>query len=263
VVEQAVRPPVPEGSSLVGRVAVVTGAAHGIGEATALALAGRGASVAVIDVDALAARRTVEAIEAAGSASMSCPCDVSDRRAVEETVDAITTRWGRLDILVSNAGSIHSGTGLLGTEDDEWRHTFAVHVEGALHVTRAAVPSLRRSPAGRILFTSSIWAQAAPGHSYAYCAAKGALIAFARNLAVELAPDGVCVNAIAPGGVHTRMAEALSPEELQTDIGTIPLRRYAEPREIGALVAFLASDAAAFLTGQTIGINGGQLIGAS
>jgi NAD(P)-dependent dehydrogenase (short-subunit alcohol dehydrogenase family) len=234
-----------------------------MGRAASIALADHGAVVAVLDLDGPAGRATAEAIQAGGGHAIACECDVADPLAVTNAIDTVAAEWGRLDVLVSNAGTIHSGTGLLQTADDEWRRTFAVHVDGALFLTRAAVPVLRESNAGRIIFTSSIWGQSGPGHSYAYCAAKGALIAFAKNLAVELAPAGVCVNAIAPGGVRTRMAEAFTAEELRADVESVPLRRYAEPEEIAALIAFLASDAAAFITGQTIAINGGQLMGTS
>ena len=249
-------------SHLGGRVALVTGAGHGMGRAHCLELARRGARVAVNGLEPRAAQETAGAVREQGGEAIALPADVSDRRAVEQAVRKLGETWNAIDIVVNNAGNVHSSTGLAETSDHEWRRTFGVHVDGAMYVTRACLPWLERSPAPRIILISSLWGQAGVGHSHAYCSAKGALIAFAKSLAKELGPKGICVNSVAPGGVHTRMVwDTMSAQEIEDEYRSIPLGRYADPEEISYLVAFLASDEAAFVTGQTLPINGGELIG--
>jgi 3-oxoacyl-[acyl-carrier protein] reductase len=257
-IQQVISPP---SLDLDGRVAIVTGAGNGMGRAEALELSRRGARVAILDIEGEAARATAEEIRSLGSEALVLQGDVAVPDVTRRLVAEAVASWGRLDILVSNAGVVHSGTGIVETTDEEWRRTFAVHVDGCFYLMRTAIPHLKSSPVGRVILIASIWGQAGPGHSYAYCAAKGALMALAKNLARELAPFGICVNSIAPGGVMTRMAQAQSPEEYELDVASIPLGRYADPSEIAVLVSFLASDAGAFITGQTLPINGGQLIG--
>jgi len=242
------------------RVAVVTGAGHGLGKSHAAELGRNGAKVAVLEIDVSAGTESAEEINESGGEAAAHTVDVADRGAVEEAVGAIAARWGRIDIVVSNAGTIHSATGLLETDDDDWHRTFAVHVDGCLNVTRAAIPWLVKSPAGRVIIVGSMWGQRGDGHSYAYSAAKGALMAFARNLAAEFGPQGVCVNTISPGSIRTRMAADYTDEDIAEDSKTIPVGRWADAQEISDLVAFLASDQSSYITGQTIAINGGQVI---
>lgn len=250
--------------ALQGRVALVTGAGHGMGRAHCLELARQGATVGVNDLEPGAAKETAELITQAGGSALALPADVSDRDAVERIVAQLAEDTGRLDVLVSNAGTIHSNQGLAETDDDVWWRTFQVHVGGALNTSRACLPWLEQSPCGRIIIISSMWGQTGFRHSHAYVAAKGALIAFSKSLARELGPKDICVNNIAPGGVHTRMTAppAVPAEEVQEECEReIPLGRYADPEEIAHMVAFLASERSGFVTGQTIGVNGGQAIG--
>jgi NAD(P)-dependent dehydrogenase (short-subunit alcohol dehydrogenase family) len=135
-----------------------------------------------------------------------------------------------------------------------------VHVGGARNLCRATLPWLRKSAHPRIVIISSMWAQRGGGFGYAYCAAKGALLAFSRNLAVELGPEQILVNAVTPGSVPTRMAADYGPEEIAEDCKSIPMGRWGEAEEIAKLVGFLVSSEASYLTGQTIAINGGQII---
>lgn len=244
----------------VERAVFITGAGHGMGRAHSHELARGGMLVGVVDVDEVAARRVADEITTDGGAALALTCDVSMRQEVEEMVARFVEWAGRIDVLVSNAGNTDSNELLADTDDENWKRTFAIHVDGALHTSRACLPYIEKSPSGRIIIISSIWGQVGIGHSYAYCAAKGALIAFAKNLAKELGPKGISVNSVAPGGVYTRMCEELTEQELAEDFKTIPLGRYADPSEISHLVAFLASPESAFLTGQTISINGGQVI---
>lgn len=241
-----------------GTRVIVTGGGQGMGREHCLELARRGAHVAVLDRDTDALEETMKLLE--GSGSVGLQCDVSDRGAVERAVAETVERLGGLDAVVSNAGTIHTTQGLADTDDDDWDRTFAVHVGGARNLCRAALPHLRRSSAPRVVIVSSMWAQRGPGFGYAYCSAKGALLAFAKNLAVEAGPDGILVNCIAPGSVPTRMCDDYGPEEIAEDCKTIPLGRWGESEEIAKLVCFLASSETAYITGQTVAINGGQII---
>lgn len=247
-----------------GRSVLVTGAGHGMGRAHCLELVRHGAVVGVNDVEATAADDTTKAVRAAGGKAISLPGDVSDRSTVESFVDEFAEFAGGIDCLVSNAGVIHTNQVLADTDDDQFWRTFHVNVGGTLHTSRACLPWLRRSDAGRIVIISSMWGQAGFRHSHAYISAKGALIAFSKSLAKELGQYGICVNNVAPGGVHTRMTAppAVPKEEVEDECRReIPLGRYAQPEEISHVVAFLASPESGFVTGQTLGVNGGQNIG--
>jgi 3-oxoacyl-[acyl-carrier protein] reductase len=240
-----------------GRVALVTGGGRGMGRAHCLELARRGARVAVLELDGDAASAVAEEIAAAGGEALPFAVDVTDRAAVEAAVAAIGERWGRLDVVVSNAGLVNDETTLEQTDDDAWHRMLAVNLDGLLFVARAALPWLRRSPAGRIVVISSSFAMAPAGHSHAYMAAKGALLTLAKSLAVELAPEGILVNAVAPGSIRTRM---IPDVERELELYPIPLGRLAEPEEVSTLVAFLAGDEASFVTGQVLSPNGGAAI---
>jgi NAD(P)-dependent dehydrogenase (short-subunit alcohol dehydrogenase family) len=220
-------------------------------------LARLGARVGVLDVDGDGARATAEAIVADGGDALALAADVTARAEVEAAVGQVVERWGGLDAVVSNAGLVNDGSLLADTDDDEWRRMLAVNLDGALHVCRAALPWLKQSRAGRVVIISSTWGQRPAGHSYSYMVAKGGLLAFAKSLALELAPFGVLVNAVAPGSVRTRM---IPDPERELREYPIPIGRIGEPEEISSVVAFLVGDGASFLTGQTISVNGGQTI---
>lgn len=243
------------------RTAFITGAGRGMGYAHAKVLAEAGYNVGITDVDEMLAKEAAERIIEAGGSALGLKADVSIRSDVENAVSIVADWAGGIDVLVSNAGVIHTNELLIETDDDLWRKTFAVHVDGALHCSRACLPWLEKSNSGRMIFISSIWGQSGIGHSYAYCAAKGALMAFAKNAAKELGPKGISVNSVAPGGVHTAMTAELNDEALAKEYLDVPLRRYAEPEEVSFLVRYLASPEGGFMTGQTLSINGGQVIG--
>jgi NAD(P)-dependent dehydrogenase (short-subunit alcohol dehydrogenase family) len=242
---------------LAGRVAIVTGAGSGMGAAHARELARRGARVGLGDLELAPVQALADSLLAQGREALAGACDVRDAAAVDRFVEAVASHFGGIDVVVSNAGIGGGEVGLADTTDEQWREQFAVHVDGALHLARATLPWLGRSEQGRIVFVSSEWAQRGPGFAHGYCAAKGALLAFARNLAVELAPRGILVNAIAPGTIATPMTAA---EDLGALAAQIPVGRVGKPSDVAALVAFLASSESAFITGQTIPINGGATI---
>ena len=176
---------------------------------------------------------------------------------MESIISQATATLGGLDILVHNAGLMYSLTGLADTDDADFRRLFAVNVDAPLFLTRAALPQLRASAFGRVIFISSQWGQVPDGHSYGYMASKAAQLGLMKAMAKEFAADQILVNAITPGAVMTRMV----PEEYyEAERAAIPLGRLADPGEIASVVAFLASDAASFMTGQTIAVNGGACI---
>jgi NAD(P)-dependent dehydrogenase (short-subunit alcohol dehydrogenase family) len=244
---------------LSGRRIVLSGGAHGMGREHALLLGRWGAHVAVLDRDIEHAAVTTDQIESAGGMAHAYETDVSVREDVERAVADVESRWGGIDAVVSNAGTIHTTERLEETDDQVWDNTFRVHVGGALNLTRAAAPALVRSGRGRVVIVSSTWALQGPGFGYAYCAAKGALLSFMRNLAVELGPAGVCVNAVAPGAVPTRMAAGKTAAQIAEESLAIPLGRWAQLDEVSGLVAFLCSDEASYISGQTVGVNGGLI----
>lgn len=243
--------------TLTGRVALITGAGRGMGRAHAHELARRGARVAVLDLDSGEAESVAAEIRALGGDALAFGVDVTSREAVEAAVASTGEAWGRLDILVSNAGIVNDFTGIADTNDEEFAQQLAINAYGLLYAARAALPWLQRSPVARIIVISSFWAQLAVGHSYGYVAAKAANMAMARNLALELAPQGIVVNAITPGSVATRM---IPDPEWEMSQYPIPIGYMAAPEEISKLVAFLASDDAKFIVGQVISPNGGTMI---
>jgi 3-oxoacyl-[acyl-carrier protein] reductase len=244
-------------SALAGRRALVTGGARGVGRAHGLALSAAGASVVLVDIDDDELASTAAELSSTGAKVFAVPGDITSRPAAEAIVDQAATTLGGLDILVHNAGLMYSMTGLADTDDDDFRQLFAVNVDAPLFLTRAALPLLRSSEHPRVIFISSQWGQVPDGHSYGYMASKAAQLGLMKAMAKEFAAEQILVNAITPGAVMTRMV----PEQYyEAERHAIPLGRLAEPGEIAAVVAFLASDAASFMTGQTVGVNGGACI---
>jgi 3-oxoacyl-[acyl-carrier protein] reductase len=246
---------------LAGRVACITGAGAGMGKAHALLLAERGATVVVQDIVGKRAEETASLIRSAGGEAVFIVCDVSDPRATTDALQDAERRLGAIDILVNNAG-IGGEPKIEETSEGEFDHTFAVHVKGTFFATRAVVAGMKQRHSGKIINISSIWGMV--GHHYAspYCGAKAAILGLTKSWAKEFAPWRITVNAVAPGGVLTEMVlsqpdiETKMPEKLKR----VPLGRYAEPREISYLVAFLASSGADFITGQVISPNGGEVV---
>lgn len=231
-----------------------------MGRSHCLEFVRRGARVAAFDVDEAALAETVDLTAGEDGSVTPFICNVTDRAALEDTVAQVGVQFGGVDAVVSNAGTTNTTHGLLDTDDEEWDHTFAVHVGGTRNLCRAAIPLLEQSPSPRIVIISSMWAQRGPGYGYAYCSAKGALLAFSKNLAVELGPKEILVNAVAPGSVPTRQTAVFDADEIAEDCKFIPMGRWAHLDEVSKLVCFLASSDAAYITGQTVAINGGQVI---
>jgi 3-oxoacyl-[acyl-carrier protein] reductase len=247
---------------LAGRVAVITGGAQGIGAATARAFAKQGAHVAVLDINGASAKKVADAIARGKGRAIAVHTDVTDEQSVARAIDSVITGLGSLDILVNCAG----GYGRLATVEDisveEWDRTVALNLRSVFLVSRAAIPHLKRSKAGRIINVSSISGrQVTVASSPAYGSAKAAVIQLTRFLAQSLGPDGITSNAIAPITTLTpRVAALRSEAEVERIASLVPLKRLAEPEDHAQAMLWLASDAAAYINGVTLDVNGGRIM---
>ena len=249
----------PDVLSLEGRVALVTGAARGIGAATALALAEAGARVALVDRDGEGIERTADAIGRAGSDALAIPADVTDAPAMERAVDTVVAEWGRLDVLVNNAGIVRDAT-LGKVSDDDWAATLDVNLRGTMIGTRAALRPMRAAGAGRILSATSVVARMGNYGQTAYAASKGGIIGMTRAWARELGPLGITANAVAPGFIDTDMARGVPEKVLTGLLQRTAAGRLGRPEEVAAVYVFLASDLASFMNGAVVGVDGGLLL---
>lgn len=244
------------------RVALVTGAGGGIGRAVTLRLAAEGAHVVVADVREDLAQETVDAATAAGGSAAASVFDLTDPAACRSAVDAVLAGHGRVDVLVNNAGVNRRGP-LLELTDDDWRLTFAVNLDAMFHLCRAVLPGMVERHAGAIVNTASQWGlHPAPDH-IGYNTSKAAVVMFTQCLARDYGPHGVRCNAVAPGEVRTPMLEGNLARTGRTKAdldALVPFGRIGEPEEIAALVAFLASDEAPYLTGSVVEITGAQAV---
>jgi 3-oxoacyl-[acyl-carrier protein] reductase len=247
----------PDAHRLTGRVAFVTGAGRGAGRAHARLLGQRGAAVAVADIDADVAASVAAEIIAAGGRALALGVDITDRDAAATAIRRTAQELGALDILVHNAGLMYSMKGLEETDLADFDRLIAVNVHAPMHLTRTALPWLRKSLAPRVIFINSQWGQVPDGHSYGYMVAKAAQLGLMKTLAKEFTREGILVNAITPGAILTRL---VPPEYVEAEQRSIPLGRLAHPEDIAFAVAFLASDESAFIAGQTIAVNGGALV---
>jgi 3-oxoacyl-[acyl-carrier protein] reductase len=240
------------------KVALVTGASRGIGRAIAEALAEQGAMVFVNYVKGeAAAKEVVDGIVSRGGKAEILGFDVADPEASETAIAAAAKRAGRLDIAVANAGiSIDNLVLRLKPEDIE--RTLSVNVGGAFSLARAASRVMMRARTGRIVFISSVVGETGNAGQSAYSASKAALLGLAKSIAREYVSRGITVNAVTPGYVDTDMTQALTPEQRESLLKAVPAGRVATAREIATAVVYLASDEAAYVTGQTLRVNGGM-----
>jgi 3-oxoacyl-[acyl-carrier protein] reductase len=241
-----------------GKVALVTGGSRGIGRATAQVLAEQGARVFITFVgNEAAARETVDAIQAAGGSAEALRVDVADTAVAEAAVADVAKRAGRLDVMVANAGVSIDGLALR-LKDEDFDRTLAVNLKGAVACSRAAIKVMMRAKTGRIVLLSSVVGEMGNVGQTAYAASKAALLGVAKSLAREYASRGITVNAVAPGYVDTDMTSGLTGELREKMLTAVPLGRTGTAREIAAAIAYLASDEAAYVTGQTLRVNGGM-----
>ena len=245
---------------LAGKVALVTGASRGIGRATALELARRGAKVAVNYVSNQAAAEAVAAdAVATGAEALVVAADVGDTAAVEAMVKAVQERWGRIDILVNNAGQARDGLAMRMDLED-WDFVLRTNLTSAFLCSKAVLRSMLRQRWGRIVNMSSIVGVYGNGGQSNYAAAKAGLIGYTKSLAKEVASRNVTVNALAPGWIETDMVAAV-PDNIRSEaLGRIAAGRMGTVEDVAGTVAFLCSDAAGYITGQVIGIDGGMVI---
>jgi 3-oxoacyl-[acyl-carrier protein] reductase len=256
-----------------GRVALVTGAASGIGRATAVRLASEGAAVAVVDRDETGAAETVGLVRAAGGAAAAFRCDVGDSASVNATVAAIAADLGPVDVLVNVAGIGDTAglEGIAGVADDRWNAVLAVNLSGPFYLSRAVIPGMIAKGRGAIVNVSSLAGRSKSAMGgYAYSSSKAGLLGLTRHLAFDYGPKGIRVNAICPGGVDTPMLRAAGVREARSEAEQearlarmnayqyfMPIKRISQPEEQAAAIAFLASDDASYINGVSLDVNGG------
>lgn len=241
---------------------IVTGAARGIGAVTAEAFAREGARVATVDIDGAGVETTAKRLRDAGAEALAFRADVAAAADVGAMLEAVLSRWQRVDVLVNNAGGFGAIRRTEEITDQEWDAIVRSNLTSVFVCSRAVLPAMKRQRAGRIVNVSSVVARSGAVRTTAhYTAAKAGVIGFTRHLATEVAEHGITVNAVAPGTTATERVIALrTPEDTARMATTIPLRRLGEPADIADGILFLASDAARWVTGIVLDVNGGQVM---
>jgi 3-oxoacyl-[acyl-carrier protein] reductase len=243
-----------------GKVAIVTGGSRGIGRSAAEALAAQGTHVILTYVKGEEEARKVQAgIEERGGKAGILGFDVANMKAAEDAIAETAKHHGRLDILVANAGIAIDGL-LLRVKEEDFDRIFAVNVKGALACARAATKVMMRARAGRIVFLSSVVGEMGNAGQAVYSASKAALLGLTKTLAREYASRGITVNAVAPGFIDTDMTTVVTGELKEAMLKSVPLGRTGRAEEVAAAIAFLCSDEAGYITGQTLRVNGGMYV---
>ena len=241
---------------LTGKVALVTGAAQGIGKAVALMLARNGADIVVSDVNVEKAQETSQEIQSLGRKALALKVDVSRPDDVDRMVQTIVEQFGRIDILVNNAGIARDKLILRLTEED-WDAVLDVNLKGTFNCTKAVVRHMMKQRSGKIVNIASVVGEMGNAGQANYAASKAGVIGLTKTIAREFAQRGITVNAIAPGYIQTPMTDAL-PEKAKEELKRmIPMERLGQPEDVANAVLFLVSEASSYITGQVLNVNGG------
>ncbi len=240
---------------LTGQTAIVTGAATGIGEATARRLARAGATVAVADLNLAGASEVAASI---GGESFGIAIDISRSDSAQQAIAEVLSRRGQIDVLVNNAGLGGRAVPLWEQTDEDWQRIIAVNMTGVFNCCRAVITHMRSRKYGRIVNIASIAGKEGNPNMTGYSATKAAVIGFTKSLAKEVAVDGICVNSVAPAVIRTRILEQLTQAQVDYMTERIPMRRTGTPEEIAAVVHFLSSPDCSFVTGQCYDASGGR-----
>ena len=242
---------------LKGKIAIVTGAAQGIGKVIALGLAKCGADIAVSDINEDSLNAAVKEIEALGRNSITVKMDVSSLKDCEDMVKKTIDSFGKVDILINNAG-ITRDTVLLRMKEEQWDQVIQVNLKGTFNCTKAVIRSMFKQKSGKIINISSVTGAMGNAGQANYSASKAAVMGFTKSIAREYAHCGITVNAVAPGFIKTAMTDAIPEKDRDAMISIIPAKRLGLPEDVADTVCFLASDMANYITGQVIHINGGM-----
>ncbi len=238
------------------KVAVVTGAAQGIGKVIAMLLAKKGASLVVCDINLEMAKKTANEIEEGGGKCLALKSDVTNVQDAEKIIKETVEHFGSVDILVNNAG-ITKDNILLRMKEEQWDQVIAVNLKGTFNVTKAAIKVMIRKKSGKIINIASITGLMGNAGQANYSASKAGVIGFTKSIAREYADRGITVNAVAPGFIETAMTDAIPEREREELIKQIPIKKLGTPYDVANAVCFLASEGANYITGQVIGVNGG------
>jgi 3-oxoacyl-[acyl-carrier protein] reductase len=243
-----------------GQVAIVTGGAQGVGRGIASVLAAEGARVVIADVDGAQADSSAATLREQGLEALAVTTDVTDRPSVDAMAALVLAEHGRIDILAANAG-IYPTAPIEAIDEELWDRVMDLNVKGAVRVVQACMPAMIARRYGRVVLTSSITGPVTGQTGFAhYGASKAAMLGFMRSAAVELATSGVTINAVLPGNVQTPGFAGTTEEHQRQMLSSIPMRRFADPEDVGWGVRFLASPEAGYITGQTLIVDGGQVL---
>lgn len=247
-------------ADLQGRIALVTGAAQGIGRAIALELSKSGATLALADINEVKLAQVAAEIEAAGGQAAAFRIDVSNEESIEAGAKAVLERFGKVEILVNNAGITRDRL-MLRMKRADWDLVLDINLTGAFLLTQALLSPMLKNRWGRIVNMASVVGRAGQAGQVNYAASKAGLIGLTRSMAREFASRGITVNAVAPGFIETPMTAVLTEEQSAAMLAQIPLGRRGTDRDVAQVVAFLASDEAAYITGHVLDVNGGMFMG--
>ncbi len=238
-----------------GQTAIVTGAANGIGEVISRRLANAGARVAIADIDDQAA---AEAAERIGKHAFPLHLDITDANSVRQAIETLLVRTQSLEIVVNNAGLAGKAAPVWEQTDDDWNRALAINVTGPFFMCRAVMPHMRSRRYGRVVNIASIAGKEGNPNMAAYSASKAAIIGLTKSVAKEVATEGICVNAVSPAVIRTKMLDQLTPAQVSYMIERIPMKRTGQPEEVAAVVHFLSSRDCSFVTGQCYDVSGGR-----